>query len=117
MQVILLEKIQNLGNLGDTVKVKPGYGRNFLIPTGKAVPATEASVAEFEARRAELEKVQADALEHWINAYCEDPEFGGFLVWNIGDCWPQQSDAIIDYLGNEKLFLKRLYPLYEEPEY
>jgi len=62
MQVILLEKIQNLGDLGETVKVKPGYGRNFLVPTGKAVPATAANVAEFEARRAELEKVQAGAL-------------------------------------------------------
>lgn len=55
MQVILLEKIKNLGALGDKVNVKPGYGRNFLIPQGKAVPATEKNVADFEARRAELE--------------------------------------------------------------
>lgn len=56
MEVILLEKVGNLGNLGDKVKVKAGYGRNFLLPTGKAVPATSANVQEFEARRAELEK-------------------------------------------------------------
>lgn len=62
MDVILLEKIKNLGALGDRVKVKPGYGRNFLIPQGKAVPANERNVAEFEARRAELERNAADAL-------------------------------------------------------
>jgi large subunit ribosomal protein L9 len=56
MDLILLEKVQNLGDLGDTVKVKPGYGRNFLVPQGKAVPATKANIAEFEKRRAELEK-------------------------------------------------------------
>ena len=62
MEVILLKKVENLGNLGDKVKVKAGYGRNFLIPTGKAKPATEANLAEFEARRAELEKAAAEAL-------------------------------------------------------
>ena len=62
MDVILLDKIDNLGGLGDTVKVKPGYGRNFLIPSGKAVPATKANLKIFEARRAELEKQSADAL-------------------------------------------------------
>ena len=55
MEVILLEKIKNLGALGAKVNVKPGYGRNFLIPQGKAVPATEKNVAEFETRRADLE--------------------------------------------------------------
>ncbi|MBU0537668.1 MAG: 50S ribosomal protein L9 [Gammaproteobacteria bacterium] len=55
MQVILLEKIGKLGNLGDQVNVKSGYGRNFLIPYGKAVPATKNNVAEFETRRAGLE--------------------------------------------------------------
>jgi large subunit ribosomal protein L9 len=58
MQVILLEKVANLGQLGEVVKVKPGYARNFLIPTGKAKRATEANLAEFETRRAELEKAQ-----------------------------------------------------------
>ncbi|MDH5359484.1 MAG: 50S ribosomal protein L9 [Gammaproteobacteria bacterium] len=62
MEVILLEKVANLGNLGDKVNVKPGYGRNYLMPKGKAVAATAANVASFEARRAELEKVAAEAL-------------------------------------------------------
>ncbi|BES72610.1 50S ribosomal protein L9 [Marinobacter nanhaiticus D15-8W] len=62
MEVILLEKVANLGSLGDKVKVKAGYGRNFLLPFGKAVPATETNVKEFEARRAELEKAAADKL-------------------------------------------------------
>jgi len=62
MQVILLEKVINLGGLGDVVKVKDGYGRNFLIPQGKAKRATPANMAEFENRRAELETAQAQAL-------------------------------------------------------
>jgi large subunit ribosomal protein L9 len=62
MQVILLEKIVNLGQLGDVVKVKEGYARNFLIPQGKARRATETAIKEFEARRADLEKAQADKL-------------------------------------------------------
>ena len=62
MELILLEKVANLGNLGDKVKVKPGFGRNYLVPTGKAVPATEKNIAEFEARRAELEKVALQKL-------------------------------------------------------
>jgi large subunit ribosomal protein L9 len=62
MQVILLEKVANLGNLGDVVKVKDGYARNFLIPTKQARRATEAAIKEFEARRAELEKTAAEKL-------------------------------------------------------
>jgi large subunit ribosomal protein L9 len=62
MQVILLERVINLGQLGDVVKVKEGYARNFLIPQGKARRATEAAIKEFEARRADLEKAQADRL-------------------------------------------------------
>jgi large subunit ribosomal protein L9 len=62
MEVILLEKVENLGNLGDRVNVKPGYGRNFLIPGGKATPATEEHIKAFEARRAELEKIAAEHL-------------------------------------------------------
>ena len=64
MEVILLENIGNLGALGDKVDVKPGYGRNFLIPQGKAVPATEGNVAKFEARRAELEATAAETLSN-----------------------------------------------------
>ena len=62
MDIILLQRIKNLGKLGDKVSVKAGYGRNFLIPQGKAVAATEANTAAFEARRAELEKQEAEVL-------------------------------------------------------
>ena len=62
MQVILLEKIGKLGELGQQVDVKPGYGRNYLIPNGKAVPATPENVEKFEASRSELEQAQADSL-------------------------------------------------------
>ncbi|HRO82369.1 MAG TPA: 50S ribosomal protein L9 [Alicycliphilus denitrificans] len=62
MQVILLDKVVNLGSLGEIVKVKDGYARNFLIPSGRARRATEAAKAEFEARRAELEKAAAEKL-------------------------------------------------------
>ena len=66
MKLILLQKVVNLGGLGDQVDVKPGYGRNFLVPQGKAVPATAANVAMFEAKRAEYEakaKAQTDGAE------------------------------------------------------
>ena len=62
MQIILLDKVENLGNLGEIVKVKDGYARNFLIPSGRARRATEAAKAEFEAKRAELEKAAAAKL-------------------------------------------------------
>ena len=62
MELILLEKVQKLGDLGDKVDVKPGYGRNFLVPAGKAVPATPENIAQFEARRGELEKVALKKL-------------------------------------------------------
>ncbi|MBM3393286.1 MAG: 50S ribosomal protein L9 [Betaproteobacteria bacterium] len=62
MQIILLEKVVNLGQLGEIVKVKPGFARNFLIPTGRARRATPANIEEFEKRRAELERAQADTL-------------------------------------------------------
>lgn len=62
MQIILMEKVVNLGSLGDVVKVKDGYARNFLIPQGKAKRATAANLKHFEERRAELEKMQADSL-------------------------------------------------------
>ncbi|MDP2177055.1 50S ribosomal protein L9 [Methylicorpusculum sp.] len=63
MEVILLEKVANLGNLGDKVTIKSGYGRNYLVPTGKAVPATAKKIAEFEARRADLEKAAAERIK------------------------------------------------------
>jgi len=62
MEIILLQKVANLGNIGDRVKVKPGYGRNFLLPQGKATLATPDNVAKFEARRAELEKAAGEEL-------------------------------------------------------
>ncbi len=62
MEIILLEKIANLGAMGEKVNVKPGYGRNFLIPQGKAAAATVENIADYEARRTELEKASADAL-------------------------------------------------------
>jgi large subunit ribosomal protein L9 len=62
MEVILLEKVANLGDLGDRVTVRPGYGRNYLVPGKKAVPATQENIEMFEARRAELEKAAADSL-------------------------------------------------------
>jgi len=63
MQVILLQKVANLGNIGDRVKVRSGYGRNFLLPQGKATLATPEKIARFEARRAELEKAAREHLE------------------------------------------------------
>jgi large subunit ribosomal protein L9 len=63
MELILLQKVTNLGNLGDKVNVKPGFGRNFLVPQGKAVPATAANLAEFEAKRADYEAKAKAALE------------------------------------------------------
>ena len=63
MDVILLSKVENLGGLGEKVKVKPGYGRNYLIPQGKAVPATAENLAEFEKRRAALEAEAAEILK------------------------------------------------------
>ena len=62
MEIILLEKVPNLGSLGDKVTVRPGYGRNFLIPQGKAVAATAEKIKQFEERRADLEKKAADVL-------------------------------------------------------
>ena len=70
MEVILLEKVHKLGALGDRVNVKPGFGRNYLIPSGKAVSATADNIAKFDARRAELEKQEQDALNE-ANARAE----------------------------------------------
>lgn len=77
MQVILLEKVANLGNLGDIVKVKDGFGRNFLIPQRKAKRATEANKAEFEAKRADLEKAAAAQL---VEAQATATKLDGMMV-------------------------------------
>ena len=77
MDIILLEKVANLGNLGDRVKVRSGYARNFLLPKGKATLATAANVARFEARRAELEKAAKEAL---AAAQARAAKFEGFKL-------------------------------------
>jgi large subunit ribosomal protein L9 len=77
MQIILLEKVVNLGGLGDVVKVKDGYARNFLIPQGKARRATPSNLAEFESRRAELEAAQSAAL---AAAQAQGAKLDGLLV-------------------------------------
>ena len=77
MQIILMEKVANLGQLGDVVKVKDGYARNFLIPKGKARRATETNLKAFEARRAELEKQQA---EHLVQAQARAEKLEGFML-------------------------------------
>jgi len=77
MQIILLEKVVNLGQLGEVIKVKDGYARNFLIPQGKARRATQSALAEFAARRAEIEKVEADRL---AAATAAGEKLGGHLV-------------------------------------
>ena len=77
MQIILLDKVVNLGGLGDIVKVKDGYARNFLIPSGRARRATELAIAEFEARRAELEKAAAAKL---AEAQAVGEKLAGFTV-------------------------------------
>ena len=85
MDVILLEKIANLGNLGDKVTVKSGYGRNFLIPFSKAVPATKDNVAAFEARRAELEKAANEKLAAAEKRAAEMAEIELTLTAKAGD--------------------------------
>ena len=77
MQIILLEKVINLGQLGDVVRVKDGYARNFLIPQGKAKRATTSAKAEFEAKRAELERLQAEKL---AAAQAVGAKLGGITV-------------------------------------
>ena len=77
MQVILMEKVVNLGSLGDVVKVKDGYARNFLIPHGKAKRATDAAKAEFEAKRAELEKKASEIL---VAAQARAEKLEGYMV-------------------------------------
>lgn len=77
MEVILLQKVENLGSLGDKVKVRPGYGRNFLIPQGKAKAATAQNIADFEKRRNELEKHAADAL---ISSQARKRELEGKVI-------------------------------------
>ena len=102
MQLILLQKVVNLGGLGDKVNVKPGYGRNYLVPQGKAVPATAANVAEFEAKRAEYEakatavhaeaegraaKLEGASVTITANAATEGKLFGSVGPRDIADAF------------------------------
>ena len=109
MQLILLQNVQNLGKLGDKVNVKPGYGRNFLVPQGKAVPATAANVAEFEAKRAEYEakakasldgaegrKAQLDGVEVTIsaNASTEGKLYGSITPRDIAEALTKNGHKV-----------------------
>ena len=95
MQVILLEKVVNLGQLGDVVRVKDGFARNYLIPHGMARRATESAVKEFEGRRAELEKVQADKL---VAAQALGDKMNGTTV-QISGLAATDSGQILDATG------------------
>jgi len=108
MELILLEKIQNLGDLGDKVKVKPGFGRNFLVPSGKAIRATAENIAHFEARRAELEKAAEDRLtsargrskllENVVVTISANASEEGKLYGSIG---PREISQALEELGHE----------------
>ena len=108
MDLILLEKVQNVGDLGDLVKVKAGFGRNFLVPQGKAVPATKDNIAQFEARRAELEAAaqarlgQAQAREaglaEVVVELTANASEEGKLYGSIG---PREVAVAVSALGHE----------------
>jgi large subunit ribosomal protein L9 len=108
MELILLEKVQNLGDLGERVKVKAGFGRNYLMPHGKAVPATPANVERFEAMRAELEKAAKDrlasagnraaAMEDLVVSIAAIASDEGKLYGSIG---PREISEALIALGHE----------------
>ena len=108
MELILLEKVQNLGDLGDLVKVKAGFGRNYLVPQGKAAPATKENLAAFEARRAELEaaaqeklgKAQARqaAMAEVVLELTANASDEGKLYGSIG---PREIASAVTELGHE----------------
>jgi len=109
MQIILLEKVVNLGDLGEVVRVRDGYARNFLIPQRKARRATPVALAEFEARRAELERVQAEKL---AQAQADAKRLEGFIlkmsqkagvdgrclvqspIWMSSHCWLPRASPV-----------------------
>ena len=109
MELILLQKVTNLGNLGDNVSVKPGYGRNFLVPQGKAVPATASNVAEFETRRAEYEakaksihdeassrigKLEGASVTIYVNASAEGKLYGSVGPREIAEALSKAGTAV-----------------------
>jgi len=85
MEVILLDKVGKLGNVGDRVEVKAGFGRNFLLPTGKAIAATEANIAEFEAKRAELEAAAATKIGEAEGRAAKLADLAVTITANAGD--------------------------------
>jgi len=108
MDLILLEKVQNLGDLGDLVKVKSGFGRNFLVPQGKAVPATKDNLAQFEARRAELEAAakkkldQAEARQSGLAEVVVEVTANASEEGNLyGSIGPREVAAAVSALGHE----------------
>lgn len=108
MDLILLEKVQNLGDLGDLVKVKAGFGRNYLVPQGKAAPATKENLAQFEIRRAELEAAAQDrlgqaqtrqsSLAEVVVELSANASDEGNLYGSIG---PREVAAAVSALGHE----------------
>ena len=108
MDLILLEKVQNLGDLGDLVKVKAGFGRNYLVPQGKAAPATKENLAQFEARRAELEaaakarlgqaETRQSALADVVVEITANASEEGNLYGSIG---PREVAVAVSALGHE----------------
>ena len=108
MDLILLEKVQNLGDLGDLVKVKSGFGRNYLVPTGKAVPATKNNLAQFEARRAELEVAakdrfgQAQARQSGLAEVMVEISANASEEGNLyGSIGPREVASAVSALGHE----------------
>ena len=108
MDLILLEKVQNLGDLGDLVKVKSGFGRNFLVPQGKAVPATKDNLAQFEARRAELEATakeklgQAEARQSGLAEVTVEITANASEEGNLyGSIGPREVASAVSALGHE----------------
>ena len=108
MDLILLEKVLNLGDLGDLVKVKAGYGRNYLVPQGKAIPATKENLAQFEVRRAELEAAAKDKLGQAQSREASLTEVMVEITANAseegklyGSIGPREVAAAVSALGHE----------------
>jgi large subunit ribosomal protein L9 len=108
MDLILLEKVLNLGDLGDLVKVKAGYGRNYLVPQGKAIPATKENLAQFETRRAELEAAAKDKLGQAQSREASLTEVMVEITANAseegklyGSIGPREVAAAVSALGHE----------------
>jgi len=108
MDLILLEKVQNVGDLGDLVKVKSGFGRNYLVPQGMAVPATKENLAQFEARRAELEAAakeklgQAEARQSGLAEVVIEVSANASEEGNLyGSIGPREVAAAVSALGHE----------------